>query len=93
MKYRATLVFDDETRVIEGNMIDCSDPISVPMPATASSVPIEQPMSERERLLVHTGRQLNTRTKMDMESGNVIVERGYFDLFLEALAAYKGEGK
>ena len=35
---------------------DCTDPVSGPKPATASSVLIEQPMSERERNLVEAAR-------------------------------------
>ena len=31
------------------NSIDCGQPVSGPSPATASSAPIEPPMSERER--------------------------------------------
>ena len=77
--------------------MDCGDPVSGPNPATASSVPIEQPMSERERGLVEAGRRLqyyeSLMGKSHIEKPAPSEWQGAFDRLREALTAYEGEGK
>ena len=79
------------------NSIDCADPVSGPSPATASSAPIEQPMSERERGLVEAGRRLqyyeSLMGKSHIEKPAPSEWQGAFDRLREALTAYEGEGK
>ena len=71
--------------------IGCGNPVSSPTPTTASSVPIEQPMSERERGLVEAGRYL---VKNIQEHGLHDNWKGLAQaLDHYAFEAYEGEAK
>ena len=73
--------------------------VSVPMPATASSVPIVQPMSERERKL--QAMLLTVLDQVDYTDGacgltemvGAVLPKEVIVLARKALTAYEGEGQ